>query len=384
MADSLRQNYVLESVADDRVEIQYKGQQQLHQFNFNAPGSNFLTNLSLTNCFSNIELTISSLIISKIPICMWAYPFDYFVEAANPIGRERGTFDLGEPLDQGLPFDSDPVDPYNDGWVGYSLSGRFEQDVANSAQAKLGLDSFVTPALSYTGSQCVYINGPYMQLFNSSRADIEVDYLVTASGSIDTYTPGALSGLSLELPVPTPVMQAGTAYPAVVKFSDQYGMSVPGATGGITVQESDGGASSVQTVTTNGYESFNLVPTKVGQTYWSLSSGSLSGQSATATVIAGPFAAFNFASIADQAVGVPFTFAIQAVDQYGNPVTDTGADTKVSILTTGFVADSITPNYIELTNGAGTVQLTITEAGTGQLQFQIGSVITNSNTFCAS
>jgi hypothetical protein len=383
MADSMRQNYVINSVQDDLVGITYKGLNQLHQFDYDAPGSDFLPNLTQTNCFGNIEYSMGSVILSNFKFPMWSYTFDYLVTAQSPIGRARVMFDEDVPFDSDLPFDSDPVDPFNDGWVGWSLSGRFEQNVPSALDAVLGLDSSVAPALSYGGSATVYTHGPYTQMFNSHNIEIDVEEEMTITGSQDTYTPGAITHLELDLPLNQPILTAGTAYPVVLKYADANDMTVPTGAGSVTVQESSGGTTEIEAVT-GGYKQFNLTPTKAGQIHWSLHDGTYSNVSDIVTVVAGPFASFVFANISNQTVGVPFSFSIQAADQYGNPITDVGDDVKVNILIDGFPPDSIVPDYIELVNGAATVELTFNEAGTGQLDFQLDTVNQLSNIFSAS
>ena len=47
MANNFRNNYTLESVRDDYVTVTYKGRTNIHKFDYDAFGQNFLTNLSL-------------------------------------------------------------------------------------------------------------------------------------------------------------------------------------------------------------------------------------------------------------------------------------------------------------------------------------------------
>jgi hypothetical protein len=386
MADSLNQNYVINSIQDDLVSITYKGRTQLHQFNFDAPGSNFLTSLSTTDCFNNLDLFISTAITSNLVFDLWSYPFDMEITAATPIGRDRVSFDEGVLLDQGLNFDGDSIDPYNDGWVGFSFDGRFEADARTSEQAQLGLDSGITPDKTYSGSATVYPHGPYTQMFNSHRTWIPIPYLVTATGTLDDYTgDGVIVGIDMPLPISPQILQAGTAYPVYVKYADSNDMTVPSGIGTVTIQESNGGAVWTVPVTTNGYQTFNLTPTQVGEISWTLSDGTYTDQSMTAQVVAGPFSYFILSAIGNQSVGVPFNVTIQCADQYGNPTTYSGDNTNVAIdAQGGFAADALSPQFCNLVNGMATISLTMSEAGTGNLLFQLGSAQATSNDFSVS
>jgi hypothetical protein len=385
MADSIRTNYVIENITDELVEIQYKGIEQEHEFDFDAAGANFLTNLSLNDCFDNIEVSLTSSVVSTYIWYMWTYPFDRIVTADAPIGRGRLYFDEGVPLDSGLNFDAYSVDPWNDGWVGWSLSGRFELDAPSTTQALYGLDTMVMPARTYANQLGVYPKGPYIQLLNSSRADIEIDYTITASGTMDdTYTAGPLTQLALDLP-PDTVLTAGTTYQAVAKYADEYYMTILGNSGTIDVQESQGGLLTTVDVT-DGYQTFNLIPTKVGQTYWTLSDGTYTGQSVTKTIIAGPFGSFVISTISNQTRGTPFAITIQAADAYGNPVRYMDINTKVTITpVNGFGSSDAQPNFLNIDQtGWGSVQLTMINTGTGQLRFRLGSATSDSNVFTVS
>lgn len=142
MANTFTNNFEIESVRDDYVSVVYKGRENLHYFDYDAAGENFLTNISLKNCFNNISVTAYTTVNSRIYIPCWTYPLDYSITQDMALGLTRVMFDLGIPLDSGIPFDADPIDPFSDGFVGWSLSGRFEQ-----GPPSYPLDSMVQPSV---------------------------------------------------------------------------------------------------------------------------------------------------------------------------------------------------------------------------------------------
>lgn len=383
MADSLRQNYQIQDIKDNLVTVDYKGEEQKHLFDFNSPGSNFLTNLSVTDCFNNIDVTFNIHTLMQYKWCLWAYYFDEFVTPLTPIGQARTSLDLGVPFDQGLSFDADPVDPYTDGWVGWSLSGRFEQDVKNTHDAIYGLDSHVVPSRQYTGRQCIYNRGPYTQMLNSHNFEIPLDAKVEIKDAVweDQYTQGPIVSLDLTLP-PGPFV-AGEPVLAAVKYVDQNLMTNSSGTGLVTIKESDDGDTEQVGVTQNGFQWFYLTPTIAGETiHWDLDDGVYQGTSQERRVLPGTFNKFLISHIGPQQVGIPFSVTIQAADKFNNPVQDIGINHVVQIDTIiGFPADTVQPSSVELVNGQATFQVTMLAAGNGALRFKLLPIENDSNIF---
>lgn len=387
LADSLRNNYQIESIKDDEIRIIYKGAEQIHRFDFDSAGSNFLTNLTLTNCFESIEVFAKIQTVSSYWLCVWSYPLDSFVTIDHPIGTSRAFLDSGVPFDSGLPFDSDPVDPFTDGWINWSLTGRFEFDAPDTTQAMYPFDSSVIPAIDYPGYKCVYTRGPYSQMFNSQRTDIDVDGTVGYNPTfsfLDDYTPGAIDRLAMDFPIPFVQLVAGTPVAVVVKYADALDMTNPTGAGSITIQESNGGTSTPATVVANGYVQMNLTPTIAGPSiYWDLTDGTFNGTTPPQSVLPGPFAAFEVSAIGTQSVGVPFLVTLQAQDAFGNDVTDVGPNNKVVIqaMPPGFVGNEANPSYVFLNNGMAFFSLQMDGPGTGQVEFKLGAVTQLSTSF---
>jgi hypothetical protein len=341
MADSFRNHYKFKNIRDDKVELVYKGKHQTHLFDYDSAGANFLTNLSITDCFENIDMFMSSQINSRYFFFMWTYTFDLFISDPSPL--------------------ADPVlDPWGDGWVGYSLTGRFDTDTIG------GLDSSVQPALfaprnftvsigspalftltshgfvggeriqllttgslptglttqqdyfvlyvdsntfsvattpggtalNTTGTQsgthsiamnlygsgdtpglAVYYKGPYTQCFNTMSTDVDFTCPIGASGTLENYVAGSINHLAIDFPLNLTDLSVGDSYSVVVKFADSNNQTVSSGTGMIQIEESNGGTIQNVTVLSNGYVLATITPTQTGSIYWSLSSGSLTGQS---------------------------------------------------------------------------------------------------------
>lgn len=389
LADSLRQNYQVLDIRDNQVTIKYKGQTQRHRFDFNATGSSLLTNLSIGDCFNNIDMTFSMLMSLNYKWCVWSYLFDEFVTADDPIGRFRVELDTGVLLDQGLNFDGDPTDPFSDGWVGWSLDGRFEWDAPDTALALYGLDSHVVPSHTYTGPICVYPHGPYTQMMNTMNFefDVDADIGIFDPGTEwdDTYTEGPIVGLGLDILSSDP-LTAGQSYLSAVKYVDANYMTNTSGSGLVTIQESNGGDSENVGVVTNGHQYFNLTPTKAGPAItWALSDGTYTGSSPAHHVLPGPFAKFIISPIGPQTLNVPFSVSVQAADQYDNPVTDVGINQTVQVNTVvGFPTDQVQPTSFDLTDGQATVLLSVTTTGSGALRFSLSPAQSDSNVFTVS
>lgn len=389
LADSLRQNYEVLEIQDNQIEINYKGQDQTHQFDFNAVGSNFLTNLSFNDCFNNIEMTLSMQMNLNYKWCVWSYTFDEYVMANDPIGRTRVMFDEGVPFDTGRNFDTDPIDPFSDGFIGWSLDGRFEQQAQNTTQAQLGLDSHMVPSSQYTGPACVYPHGPYSQMLNTMNFEIPIDAEISLfapdTNWSNTYAQGAIVGLGMDIIPPDP-LTAGVPVLAAVKYIDANYMTNSSGSGLVTIQESNGGLARNVGITSNGYQFFNLTPTKAGPAItWALSDGVKTGSSHPHHVLPAAFSMFQLSTIGPQSVNVPFAVTIQATDAYGNNVTDVGIDTTVQIQAiVGFPANTVLPTSVDLVNGTATVMVTVTVTGSGALRFSLLPVQSDSNIFTVS
>jgi len=169
--------YLLERITENQVAVTIQGELQKHLFDFDRYGADFLTSLSQSECFKSITINILMYSLHILKFCAASYTFDLII--TDPIDSRRPGFDSGIPFDSGYPFDSDPVDPFTDGWVGVSLTGRFEQNALETH----ALDTFVVPSTSYPGAYCSYA-GFYTQQLTNHRWDIEMPVDIIVTGDI--------------------------------------------------------------------------------------------------------------------------------------------------------------------------------------------------------
>jgi hypothetical protein len=171
--------YNIISVTENEVVVEYQGDIQRHNFDFDQFGTDFLVSQATTECFKSIVVTASMQSIVTVRMCAAAYTFDLYITSDTLLGDCRGNFDTNRPFDNNCPFDADPIDPFTDGWVDLSLTGRFEQDYPYTHT----LDTFIVPSTAYTGSLCGY-EGYYTQLIANHKYEIDVPVDITVNGYI--------------------------------------------------------------------------------------------------------------------------------------------------------------------------------------------------------
>jgi hypothetical protein len=175
------------SVSEEEVVVRFQGELQRHRFDFDLFGTDFLSSLARSDCFKSVTISVGMRSQMLIVKCAPAYTFDLFVPEDKLLGNSRSSFDIDVPFDSDLPFDSDDVDPFTDGWLGLSLTGRFEQDYPQ----QYPLDTFVMPSTQYTGSVCGY-EGHYSQVVENQNFQLDVDATFTADGWVQTAIPFTL------------------------------------------------------------------------------------------------------------------------------------------------------------------------------------------------
>jgi len=165
------------SISESEVIFKYYGEIQRHEFTFGKIGTDSLLVQASTECFKSIFIKAFMESEVFVSMCAAAYTFDLFVTEDAAIGNFRKSFDRGFPFDSGLFFDSDPIDPFTDGWVGLSLTGRFEQDMPIRSHP---LDTFIA---KYPHEGCSY-EGWYTQVICNHKVDMDVSLTVSSSGYI--------------------------------------------------------------------------------------------------------------------------------------------------------------------------------------------------------
>jgi hypothetical protein len=170
--------YEIQHISESEVIIVYQGEQQRHYFDFNNLRSSFLSAQASSECFKSIIVNATMASLQWIQMCVGTYTFDLYITDQNLLGDYRPTLDFDIPFDSSRSFDTDPIDPFTDGWINLSLSGRFEQDYP----ATHTLDTFVIPSSTYP-TICGYESW-YTQLIENQKYDIEVPTTITVTGAI--------------------------------------------------------------------------------------------------------------------------------------------------------------------------------------------------------
>lgn len=174
------------SVSEDEVVVRFQGELQRHNFDFDLFGTDFLTSLAQSECFKSITVSVSIKSNLTTIICAAAYPFDMHITEETQLGNSRPSLDIDVPFDSGRALDADDVDPFTDGWVGLSLTGRFEQGLENHC-----LDTFVMPSTLYSGNVCCY-EGYHTQIVEHQNLEVEADAVIFVDGHIQEAIPWTL------------------------------------------------------------------------------------------------------------------------------------------------------------------------------------------------
>ena len=170
--------YDIIQISESEVVIKYQGKIQKHFFDFNKAGTSFLLSQATTECFKSIIISVTMDSLQTLRMCVGTYTFDLYITENNLLGDCRPNFDSPIDLDSGCPLDTDSIDPFTDGWIDLSLSGRFEQDYPVNHT----LDTFVIPAITYS-ELCGYDTW-YTQMVKNLRYEIDVPAPIFVDGYV--------------------------------------------------------------------------------------------------------------------------------------------------------------------------------------------------------
>jgi len=240
LIDAARNYYTIQEIGESEVLVTAGGVPEIHRFNFNDPEATAYSEFN----FTDFRIVVEILNKFDITFCAAGYPFDLFVTADNPLGQRRLTFDSLIPFDSGELLDQPAIDPGDDGWVGFPLSGRFDRFTLNEMPIELALDSlFITPAVTSTLDQCVY-DGFFTQQMELFSQSLTVPFSISAEGEVNDVVGTSEENVSIdEFRVDTDILD----------FSTIGDFAISGSPGGTIVSNSTialGGTSSVQYIKT--------------------------------------------------------------------------------------------------------------------------------------
>jgi hypothetical protein len=192
-----------------------------------------------------------------------------------------------------------------------------------------------------------------------TATDSTVTPNLTGSTSI-TIDPLEASSFKLSAPATTP---AGVSFSVNITALDSYGNTATSYNGSPALSTSDTGVgvSLPASVTlSSGTGSFGATLVTLGSQSVTAKDGPITG-STSITVVAGPAAKFVVSAASPQITGVPFTFTVTAVDQFGN--TASGYSGTATFTSSDSAAGVSLPSPATLTNGSGTFNATLITVG---------------------
>jgi hypothetical protein len=187
LINNARHFYTIQEIGEHEILVLANGFPERHLFNFDDPSATAYSEFN----FTDFRIVVTILDKLGIEFCAAAYPFDLFVTADNPLGQKRIAFDSTIDLDSGELLDAPALDPGDDGWVGLTLSGRFESLANNAVPVNFALDSlFITPSPGSSLPTCVY-DGFFTQQVSVFSGELDID----EAPSVTLSTPVEASSL---------------------------------------------------------------------------------------------------------------------------------------------------------------------------------------------
>ena len=169
--------YEIQSITESEVVIKYQGDIQKHLFDFDRFGTSFLTAQASSECFKSVFINVTMVSSQILKMCVGTYTFDLYITDKNLLGNCRPHLDNDSVFDSGCVFDTDAIDPFTDGWIDLSLSGRFDSDPSHN------LDTFIIPSSAYIGNICSF-DGWYTQMVKNHKYEVEVPVAITVTGYV--------------------------------------------------------------------------------------------------------------------------------------------------------------------------------------------------------
>ncbi|KKN72777.1 hypothetical protein LCGC14_0407440 [marine sediment metagenome] len=180
LINNARHFYQIQEIGEHEILVLANEFAERHLFDFDDPAATAYSEFT----FTDFRIVVEILDKLLIRFCAAAYPFDLFITPDSPLGQKRLAFDSDLPFDSGDLLDAPALDPGADGWVGLSLTGRFEGFVSNTDPVLYALDSlFITPSPSSGLEDCVY-DGYFTQIVSTFSSEQTLDIDVEAAGEV--------------------------------------------------------------------------------------------------------------------------------------------------------------------------------------------------------
>jgi len=194
LVDAARNYYTIQEIGESEVLVTAGGIPETHRFDFDDPEATAYSEFN----FTDFRIVVEILNKFDIIFCAAGYPFDLFVSADNPLGQKRLTFDSLIPFDSGELLDQPAIDPGDDGWVGFPLSGRFDRFTLNETPIEHALDSlFIIPALDSTLDRCAY-DGFFTQQLELFSQETDIPFSLSAEGEVSDVVGTSEENVSID------------------------------------------------------------------------------------------------------------------------------------------------------------------------------------------
>lgn len=254
--------------------------------------------------------------------------------------------------------------------------------------------AFSGPGTSPNGTAPTYDNGHTSVTFSAGVANVPMTLFRAETPTLNVTATDATGSLGLTvkpagvnsfLPVTPSTDTAGTAQSVAVTADDAYGNTATTYAGNKTLTwsgpskaPSGQSPSYPNPVTfTGGAANVSVTLYDAQTTSLTVTDGSISGTSASFTVISGAASRFSLTQPGQQAAGVAFNVTLTVLDAYGNTVTGYTSG-NLTFSGPGDAPDGTTPTYpsnpVTFAGGTATVSITLFKAESTTLAVSAGSV----------
>ncbi len=181
LINNARHFYKIQEIGEHEILVLANEFAERHLFDFDDPAATAYSEFT----FTDFRIVVEVLDKLFIRFCAAAYPFDLFITPDSLLGQKRLAFDSNLPFDSGDLLDAPALDPGDTGWVGLSLTGRFEEFASNTDPVIYALDSlFITPSPTSGLEDCVY-DGYFTQIVSTFSSEQTLDIDVETEGSLN-------------------------------------------------------------------------------------------------------------------------------------------------------------------------------------------------------